>query len=122
MTFKFTYNEKKYDVKLTNGLVIDVEEAYEKPIDTMWHASSGGNASIMAKGKLAIYVGILNHLALRDQDNTLSTTLHTLKMQDDFKLNGKEVNDNCVNFFLSYIKQQSEFMKLGKGDGKAKKK
>ena len=37
MTFKFTYNKKEYDVKLTNGLVMDIEEAYDKPIETKWH-------------------------------------------------------------------------------------
>ena len=120
MTFKFTYKGKKYDITLTNGLIIDIEEAYGKPFDTMWHTSDSGNASIMAKAKLAIYVGILNNIALSEQDNSFSTSVQILRNDDGFKLNAKEVNNNCANLFVSYIKQQTEFLKLGKSGGKKK--
>ena len=119
MTFKFTYKGKEYDIKMTNGLIIDVEEAYERPIDTMWHIVRG-KSSIMAKGKLAIYVGVLNHLALREQDPTFATSVDVLKLRDDFNWNGEEVNVNCILFFDCLIKQQAEFRKLGKGSGKKK--
>lgn len=121
MTFKFTHNKKTYDVKLTNGLVIDVEEAYEKPIDTMWHVARG-KSSIMSKGKLAIYAGVLNHLAVRERDVSLATSVDALKLKDDFNYNSDEVNLNCILFFDALVKQQQEFRKIAKGDGEAKKK
>ena len=121
MTFKFTYKEKEYDIRLTNGLIIDIEEAYEKPIDTMWHVIRG-KSSIMAKGKLAIYVGILNHLAVREQDISLATSVDALKLKDDFNYNSDEVTVNCVLFFEALIKQQQEFRKIAKEDSKPKKK
>lgn len=113
---------KTYDVKLTNGLIIDVEEAYDKPVDTMWHVSKG-KSSIMAKGKLAIYVGVLNHLAIREMDTSLSTTMQELKVREDINWNSEEVNVNAIFFFEALIKQQAEFRKIPKDKGtKTKKK
>ena len=76
----------------------------------------------MAKGKLAIYVGVLNHLAVREQDHTLGTSVQALKLKDDFNWHGDEVTVNCILFFDALVKQQAEFRKIAKGDSKTKKK
>ena len=123
MTFKFTYSRKEivkeelklvtksYDIKLTNGLIIDIEEAYDLPIHAMWKVVNR-IPTIMSKGKLAIYVAVLNHLAVRESDRTLLTSLQVLEDDDSFNLNSKEVSLNCVAFINCYMDQQEYFKKL----------
>ena len=57
-------------------------------------------------------LGLLDHLALREQDHTLATSVDLLKRRDDFNYNSEEVNLNCILFFDALVKQQQEFMKL----------
>lgn len=132
MTFKFTYSRKEivkeelklvtksYDIKLTNGLIIDIEEAYDLPIHAMWKVVNR-IPTIMSKGKLAIYVAVLNHLAVIENDRTLFTTLQVLKEDTTFNLNSKEVILNCVAFINCFMDQQDNFKKLELKNAKATK-
>ena len=111
MTFKFLYKEKTYDVALTNRLIIEVEETYGKPIDTIYFYANK-KISIMTNGRLAIHTAILNHLAIRENDKSLITSVDLLKDDSNFNWNSGDMNANCVAFILALVDQQANFSKL----------
>ena len=119
--FEFTHEGDTYNVELTNGLIIDVEEAYGAPLDSMM-IYKRGNISFMVNATMAIYVGILNNIALKKADYTLKTSMRELKKGVDFNYSNPEVLTNCIRFFTAINAQKEEWAKISEPDAKPLKK
>ena len=119
MTFKFTYNDKAYDVALTNQLIIDVEENCGKPVQHLWHVHRG-QEQIMRINKMGIYAAVLTHLGVLNNEPELCVSIRQIMNRDDIHWNSGDVVDNCIGFINAFLQQESEFLKL-KGKEKADK-
>ena len=120
-TFEFIHDGKTHNVDLTNGLIIDVEDAYGAPLEGIL-VRKNGKAAFLIKAMMAIYVGILNNLAEKTADYSLRTSMAELGKSADFNYSSQEVQSNCAFFYKAVLDQEAEWNKIALPDAKKSKK